>query len=331
MSSPLDYAVGAIAIGEPVALGEGVECIRLPLPFPPRHVNVYRLPTAAGALLVDTGYANEETARAWAAVGMPPAARVLVTHFHPDHVGQAAHLEEAGVEVHMPAAELTRARALRELGGDELQDSLLAFFAAHALAVPAGGLGAGNGYRRAVPALPRAARPVDAGPLDFDAACRVRIAGGHSPAHALVVHTQAGAVAAGDILLPTISPNVSVWPDQPDADPLGAYLDALESLRDLPEDVLVLPAHGLPYRGVHARIEALAAHHAERLDLVRDLAARRPGLSAADVLGKMFDADLAAASLPFALGESIAHLNRLWHAGELERTRGRDGVYRFAP
>ena len=327
MSAALEYPCGEIGFAVPESLREGVEWIRLPLPFPPRHVNVYRLQTAAGPLLVDTGFADAETDRAWAAVGVPPAPRVLVTHFHPDHVGQAARLERAGARVLMAAPETAKAHALAALAGTEVQSSLRNFFAAHGLSVPEGGLGHGNGYRRAVPELPAHAETLAAGPLPFDPDWRVRFAGGHSPAHALVAGS--GVIAAGDILLPTISPNVSVWPDAPDADPLGDYLGALESLRDLAADTLVLPAHGLPYRGVRERIAALAAHHAERLDLLRSLAATRT-LTAADVVPRMFSPDLKPSSLPFALGEAIAHLNRLWHAGEFERERGADGVYRYA-
>jgi glyoxylase-like metal-dependent hydrolase (beta-lactamase superfamily II) len=327
-ANTLDYPFAAPGFAAPLRIADGVEWIRLPLPFPPKHVNVYRLDAGADTFLVDTGYNEDDTSAAWKSVGLPPAPRVVVTHFHPDHLGQAARLEDSGAEIHLAGQELAKARALVALSGEEVQASLTAFFAAHALPLPEGGLGRGNGYRRAVPTLPCRALPLTAGVLPFATGWTVRFAGGHSPAHALVVRDGDPVVAAGDILLPQISPNISVWPDAPDADPLGDYLASLEALKDLPADTLVLPAHGLPYRGIHERIAALAAHHADRLDLVRGIAARR-SIAAADVVPRMFSPDLSASNLPFALGETIAHLNRLWHAGEFDRTRGRDGVYRY--
>ncbi len=111
--STLEYPYPDICPGASLPLAADVEWIRLPLPFPPGHVNVYRLATDDGAVLVDTGYADEETTRAWQSFAAePPAPRVVVTHFHPDHIGQAARLEAAGAKLYVPGPELTQARAL---------------------------------------------------------------------------------------------------------------------------------------------------------------------------------------------------------------------------
>ncbi len=328
--SALEYPHAEIGLATPCALAEGVEWIRLPLPFPPGHINVYRLATAEGALLVDTGYADEETTRAWQSFAAdPPAPRVVVTHFHPDHIGQAARLEAAGAELYIPGPELTQARALHELSGEHMQAMFAAFFAANGVALPEGGLGYGNRYRKAVPALPEHADTLAAGALAFAPEWSLRFAGGHSPAHALLFRAEPATLAAGDILLPTITPNISVWPDAPEADPLGDYLAALEGLRELPVDTLVLPAHGLPYRGLHVRIEALVAHHEQRLNLLRSAAKSGETISAADAIARLFTQEIKPASLPFAHGEALAHLNRLWHLGEFERIREADGVYRY--
>lgn len=324
----LDYPFEAPAFGTPVRVTEGVEWIRLPLPFPPRHVNVYRLEDdVGGAFIVDAGLADDATAQTWARLEAPPE-RVVVTHFHPDHIGHAARFEAQGVIAHVPAPELAHASTLHELSGERLQETLATFFAANGVVFPEGALGSGNGYRRAVPALPRASRPLAAGPLPFSTRWTVRFAGGHSPAHALLYRRDDAVLAAGDILLPEISPNVSVWPDDPDADPLGEYLAAIHALAELPEQTLVLPSHGAPYLGLRARVDALKAHHEKRLNILRAAAVARP-VSAADVIPRLFRREIKPTSLPFALGEALAHLNRLWHSAEFKRFRDYEGVWRY--
>lgn len=325
-TSGLEYPFEAPQFAELRPLADNIEWIRLPLPFPPGHVNVYRLAMPQDRLLVDAGYYDENTTRAWEAVGLPPAARVAVTHFHPDHIGQAARLESAGTRVFVPKAELAKARSLVALSDEEVNSAVRGYFAAHAVSASSG---SGNGYRRAVPWLPGHAELLEEGQLAFATDWSVRFAGGHSPSHAVLISSASSVIAAGDILLPEISPNISVWPDNPDADPLGDFLASLESLQELASDTLVLPAHGLPYCGVRARIEELVAHHTERLDLVRHLATRQT-VTAAYVMPRMFSTNLQRSDLLFALGETIAHLNRLWHAGEIERRRDGDGVYRYA-
>ncbi len=210
-----------------------------------------------------------------------------------------------------------------------MQAMFAAFFRENGVVLPEGGLSYSNSYRKAVPKLPAHADSLAAGALAFAPGWSLRFASGHSPAHALLFRAESAVLAAGDILLPTITPNVSVWPDAPEADPLGDYLAALEGLRELPADTLVLPAHGLPYRGLHARIEALVAHHEDRLNLLRSVAKNDKTISAADAIVHLFPQEIKPGSLPFAHGEALAHLNRLWHLGEFERTRTQDGIYRY--
>ena len=135
-----------------------------------------------------------------------------------------------------------------------------------------------------------------------------------------------GLLIAADQVLPRISPNVSLMPRNPDPDPLASFLDSLAALRALPADTLVLPSHGLPFRGLHARLEVLARHHAERLEQVRD-ACREPRTAHA-LFPLLFARELDAQQLSFALGESLAHLVHLERRGELERLR-EGSVQRF--
>ncbi len=88
---------------------------------------------------------------------------------------------------------------------------------------------------------------------------------GHAPEHASLFCKELGILISGDMLLPRISTNVSVYDADPDADPLGLYLDSIEKYLALPEDTLVLPSHGKPCPGMRIRIAQLKTHHDERL------------------------------------------------------------------
>jgi glyoxylase-like metal-dependent hydrolase (beta-lactamase superfamily II) len=130
------------------------------------------------------------------------------------------------------------------------------------------------------------------------------------------------------MLLPKISTNVSVWSVEPDGDPLRRFLDSLGRFETLPPDTLVLPSHGLPFVGIHARVQALREHHAARLAELESAATGR-AISAAEAVPVLFRRPLDVQQRLFAMGEAIAHLNHLWHAGRLERTSV-DGIYRFS-
>src|SRR5262249_17910850 len=137
-----------------------------------------------------------------------------------------------------------------------------------------------------------------------------------------------GVLIAGDQILPRISPNVSVPPHEPDGDPLARYLRSLDKFRRaLPPETLVLPSHNLPFHGVHARIDELAAHHRERCDEAL-VACSRPK-RAAELLPVLFRRKLDRHQTAFALGESLAHLHYLFGHGELNRLDEADGVVRF--
>ena len=186
-----------------------------------------------------------------------------------------------------------------------------------------------NLYPRGVPGLPGAHRRLRDGERFTIGAhsWRVVVGYGHSPEHASLYCESLGLFIAGDMLLPRISTNVSVWPNEPESDPVGEFLDSLTRYTALPPDTLVLPSHGLPFRGLHARVNALREHHRTRLTSVTGVCATPQ--AAVDVLPVLFDRTFDDHHLLFAMGEGIAHLNYLMHRGTLRRTAGGDGVYRF--
>jgi glyoxylase-like metal-dependent hydrolase (beta-lactamase superfamily II) len=161
-------------------------------------------------------------------------------------------------------------------------------------------------------------------------AWRVIAGYGHAPEHASLHCEELGLAISGDMLLPRISTNVSVWPIEPEGNPLGQFLRSIRRYRELAADTLVLPSHGLPFRGAHLRVEQLEQHHEARLAELMAACAEAPR-SAADVLEVLFRRKHDTHQRFCAMGEAIAHLHYLESAGGLRRTVGEDGVARFAP
>jgi glyoxylase-like metal-dependent hydrolase (beta-lactamase superfamily II) len=150
---------------------------------------------------------------------------------------------------------------------------------------------------------------------------------GHSPEHAAFWCEDANVLISGDQVLPRITTNVSVWPDQPWGNPLRGYLDSLDRFRVIGAGALVLPAHGLPFRGLPERLAELRTHHAARL--AETLDAITEPRSAADIVPVLFRRELDSHQLSFALGEALSHLHFVEADGRAVRIVGDDGVHRF--
>jgi glyoxylase-like metal-dependent hydrolase (beta-lactamase superfamily II) len=262
-----------------------------------------------------------------------PLVRVLATHCHPDHVGLAGWLcAHFAAPFWLTAGEFGFARMMAAgLPGVD-GSSALPHFQRHGLSDPAlleQMASRRQYYPSLVPSLPEAyVRLQDQQHVTIgDSSWRVITGFGHSPEHAALYSARLNVLISGDMVLPRISTNVSVFAVEPEGNPLQQYLDSLDKFAQLPADVLVLPSHGKPFRGLHTRIAQLRAHHIERLDEVR-AACVRP-VSAMDIVPIMFRRPLDAHQLSFALGEALAHLHALRARGELKRSQGADGVFRF--
>lgn len=340
---PADPARGGLAFpfpdaprpGVAVTVADGLWWLRMPLPFALDHINLWLLRDGEGVTVVDTGFNAQATRDAWDEVFRqhPPAVRMIATHYHPDHLGLAGWLAQRfGIDLWTTQAEFLTAHAVWEASAGYEPGSLTALFRAHGLAGER--LEAvddrGNHYRRAVWPLPRTYRRLSDGEtFTVDGrAWRVIVGTGHAPEHAALHCPSLGVLISGDMLLPRISTNTSVWPPEPDGDPVGQFLVSIRRFTELPEDTLVLPAHGLPFRGIAARVAALEAHHAERLGELLE-ASRAAPVTAADALPVLFRRPLDNHQLFFAMGEAIAHLNHLLRRGALTRSRDAGGVYRF--
>ncbi len=245
---------------------------------------------------------------------------MLVTHYHPDHAGNAGWLcARFAAPLWMTQAEYLTAHAVREGVAGYVPGAMLALFRANGLddARHAQMATRGNIYRRQVPEFPGTYRRI----MDGE---RIAIGGrdwrviagyGHAPEHAALYCEALGLVISGDMLLPSISTNVSVWAVDPEGDPLGQFLGSIQRFRELPADTLVLPSHGLPFRGAAERVRQLEAHHEARLAELMEACAEAPR-SAAAVLELLFRRKLDTHQMFFAMGEAIAHLHFLERAGQ---------------
>ena len=345
MNASLPAAVAATLrypLPEPPAWGEasrvapGIRWLRMPLPFALDHINLWLLEDGNALTQIDCGLGDRATRGWWerhfaTTFGGAWLARVIATHCHPDHFGNAAWLTARfACPLVTPQAEYLTAHALAEEHSGYGVEPTCDLFRRHGLepAHLAALRARGNQYRRGVPELPmHYLRLVPGEELTIGPHRWRAIPGyGHSPEHAALYCGDLGVLISGDMLLPKISTNISVWPPEPDGDPLARFLASLEHFARLPADTLVLPSHGLPFVGIPARIEQLRAHHAERLAELE--AAAASAVTAAEILPVLFRRELDPQQRFFAMGEAIAHLNHLWRQGRLRRLET-DDSFRF--
>jgi glyoxylase-like metal-dependent hydrolase (beta-lactamase superfamily II) len=324
--------------GQTVQVAPGILWTRIPLPFRLDHVNIFLIEDGDGWSVVDTGIADDATRSVWQALVSGPLAgrrltRLIVTHYHPDHIGLAGWLCEAfglplltsqtcylgciNISLSPGAME---ARPYRE------------FYLRHGMKSETATLVStqGHGYLTMVAPLPLTFQRLVAGdtlPIggrNF----RVLSGDGHAPEQLMFYCAEDKILIAADQVLAKISPNISVWAVDPEGDPLGLYLRSLLTLEsEIPADVLVLPGHQLPFRGLHKRCRELIEHHEDRCALIAAACSAGPK-SVADLVPVVFTRELDPHQLSFAFSEVHAHVNRMIRRGDLVWSEPRQGMMR---
>jgi glyoxylase-like metal-dependent hydrolase (beta-lactamase superfamily II) len=325
--------------GEAIAVAPGLGWARLAMPGSLSHINIWFADDedegGEGVAVIDTGIDLATCREGWAALDGGALAgrrvtRVFGTHMHPDHIGLAGWLcDRHGVRLWMTRGEWLTARVLTTDQRDETPDDMIAFWRGAGWSEEQVDAGRARGWRQfgaMVSPLPLGfVRIRDGDTLRIGSGdWRVVVGTGHSPEHACLLNEAAGVLIAGDQVLPRISSNVSLGVTEPEGDPVGDWLGSIDKLATLPADLLVLPAHGEPFRGLHARLGTLRDEHLARLDQLHAFIAepRR----AVDCFGQLFRRTIDQSVLGLATGETLAHLRRLEIEGRARRVV-RDGVW----
>ena len=345
LEAELHYPLGD-ALPEPgssMEVAPGVRWIRMSLPFMLNHINLWLLRDEIdgqqGWTVVDCCISRDESKAQWETIfatqleGLP-ILRVVVTHMHPDHIGLAYWLcERWKVRLWISATDYHMAR-LGAMGPTAFGGEAAAlYFASHGLNDPDSieQIKARASYfPTLVPAVPRQyRRMMDGDVLTIGGRAWSCISGyGHAPEHIALYCAELRLLIGGDMMLPRISTNVSVYEVEPEANSLKEFLDSIDKFKALPPGTLTLPSHGKPFTGLYSRIRQLHDHHNDRLAEVLELCGRMAAC-AWDVLPVMFKRPLDLHQKTFAMGEAVAHLHYLWFEGHLSRKRGADGIYRF--
>ena len=322
------------APGQAIEVAPGILWARFALPFRLNHVNVYFIRDYDGWVAVDTGVADDTTRAAWDALLAGPLAGaglsgLVVTHYHPDHVGLAGWLTARfGIPLHMPRTEFLFSAAITHKALGSNPD----FYESHGLSAEAVQrvTGKGQGYLRMTTGLPgHFRRLAHGGRLAIGGRVfQVLTGGGHAPEQAMLYCAEDRIFLSADQVLTRISPNISTEATEPEGDALGDFLSSLAGLQtSIPADVLVLPGHHVPFTGLHARAAELAAHHAGRCAVIA-AACRVAPRSAADLVPVVFERALDPQQMSFAFHEVVAHVNYMLGQGDLVQMRGADGVLR---
>ncbi|KUE84812.1 MBL fold metallo-hydrolase [Cupriavidus necator] len=338
-SAALHYPCGEPpAHGQAFEIAPGVFWMRLPLPNMLAHINVWAVDDGEGWAIVDTGVSSPDVAEAWEALldgplHGRPVTRVIVTHQHPDHVGMAGWLTERfGCRLWMTRLEYMHSLAIVAEAGQEAPSEGHAFYRRAGWdAVALDGYCRRFGRAgRMISRLPRSYRRLHEGEsLRIGVhTWRVIVGQGHTPEHACLYSPDLHVLIGGDQVLPRITPNISVHPMEPDANPLGGWEASLAHIRrQVPPDVLVLPAHNEPFEGLHVRIDRL--EHALRQANARLRNALREPRRVVDLFGVLFARQIPADdALQYALatGETVAHLNYLHARSEVDVRDDESGV-----
>lgn len=323
---------------ESIEVAPGVLWLRFPLPMKLDHVNVYALDDGDHWTIIDTGFASKKTKALWRAamdgpLGGKPIKRLVVTHHHPDHIGLAGWFQtEFGVELVTTRTAWLTARMLTLDEQEVATAESLSFYrksGMHSDLLDKRTKERPFNFADVVMPLPlgytriKQDDQITMGGRVWD----IHIGNGHAPEHATFWSRDDNLVIAGDQILPSISPNVGVYPTEPMADPIGEWLEACERFAPLARaDHLVLGGHKLPFTGLPRRMEQLIANHHGALK--RLLAFIETPKSATECFPPLFKRTIGEGEYGLALVEAVAHLSHLYQTGlAVRELRTNDGAW----
>jgi glyoxylase-like metal-dependent hydrolase (beta-lactamase superfamily II) len=327
------------APGSVTDIAPGIRWLRLPLPYRLDHVNIYLIENEGGWTALDSGLGDDACKEAWQAALAGPLKgqglkSLIVSHFHPDHVGLAGWLcQRYGLELTMPRPEYLHSLVLQCAPANYGEDVFRPFYQRHGLSAEATEivLSRGHEYLKRTTGVPASYHRIKHGDTLAVGArsFQVLTGGGHALEQAMLYRPEERLFLAADQVIARISPNVSVHPMEPNLDALGIYLTSLKAIRaSVAPDVLVLPGHGLPFHGLHDRIEELLTHHALRCGEIA-VGCQKAPLSVAEIVPVLFTRPLDAHQTGFAFGEVLAHVNHMLGRGELRLETDTGGVDRY--
>ena len=322
--------------GAAIEVAEGVLWLRMPLPMALDHVNVYALDDGDGWTLVDTGVYSKRAVAIWEEILQGPLAgkpvtRVLLTHHHPDHVGMAGWFQERGAEIVTSRTAYLMTRMLILDVETEASQAAKTFWRRAGMEAQVYDKRANErpfNFADIVHPLGIGYRRLQQGDT-FEAAGRiwdVHMGNGHAPEHITLWSRTGDLVLAGDQILSSISPNIGVHPTEPEADPVGEWMEACERLEGLArEEHLVLGGHKLPFTGLPIRMRQLIEnHHGALKRLLKHL---KTPQTACDCFPPLFKRKIDGGTYGLAMVEAYAHLNHLYHLGLVTRELRSDGAY----
>jgi glyoxylase-like metal-dependent hydrolase (beta-lactamase superfamily II) len=327
------------ADGATLEVAPGVHWVRMPIPIPGLdYINLWLLRDGDGWTIVDTGLRGGKIEALWTGIfermlAGRPVKRIICTHFHPDHLGQAGWLTRRfGAPLWMTLTEWTFGRMLALDARPEPPEDAVAFYRRAGFdetAIARFKARGFNNFAKGVTEIPSAFRRIsDGDSIGIDGVeWRVMVGRGHSPEHACLYAPALKVLISGDQVLPRITPHIGVYPGEPEANPLKQYLSSLDRFRGLPADTLVLPAHQDPFVGLETRLDELQAHHEARLTALAE--GLGEPLTVLQALPLIFKREHGGDTAFLAVGEALAHLHYLLGEGAVERTLGPDGVYRY--
>ena len=325
-----------VDIGKPILIADSLYMLRLPLPFALDHVNVWLLEGENDWTIIDSGLGSRECLAIWETLlsgflKHKPVKKLILTHYHPDHVGLSGDLVAlTKATVYMSRTEWLTANLLFHDTKGALNASMLRSFQLNGLPddVYLEMSKTKNIFADRCSSLPETFQRIKhKDEIEIaDSIWQCRQGQGHSPEHIALYNEKRKILIAGDHILPKITPNIPMPVQEASSNPIADYIDSLNTYRDIDNDVLILPSHRLPFKGIGIRIDQLIEHHHQRLQVLYQ--ACDNAVSVYEILPVLFNRKLDTNQMKFAMLEALSHMVYLEQEGKITKSLI-NGIYKY--